>query len=338
MTKNSHSRATGSPLTRNNGMENSPFPTRQMLVLAICRICEPIAFMGIFPYIYFMIENFHMTDDTSKISFYAGLVTSAFTFAEFSTGILWGRLSDKIGRKPVLLIGLTGTAISVLIFGFSPNLYVALAARAIGGLLNGNMGVLQSTIAELVTDKRHQPRAYTLMPVVWNLGSIIGPMIGGALAKPCDSYPSLFGRGTVWDRYPFLLPNLFSALICLIGVVNGLLFLEETHSAKRNCPDRGLELGNWLLTRMGSRGATGSVDASQLKYRSSPESQPLLEEPLPGYRTTENSPANSPQLVSTVGDEPRESLHLDEGFQHRPTRIFTRPVVLNVVAFGILAL
>ncbi len=99
--------------------------------------------MGIFPYVYFMIEDFHVTDDASRISFYAGMVTSAFTFAEFSTGLLWGRLSDKIGRKPVLLTGLAGTALSVLVFGFAPNLTVALLARAIGGLLNGyDLGLL----------------------------------------------------------------------------------------------------------------------------------------------------------------------------------------------------
>ena len=93
--------------------------------------------MGIFPYIYFMIEDFQITEDKSRISFYAGMVTSAFTFAEFATGLFWGRLSDRIGRKPVLLMGLIGTALSVLIFGFAPNLTVALAARAVGGLLNG---------------------------------------------------------------------------------------------------------------------------------------------------------------------------------------------------------
>ena len=84
-----------------------------------------------------MVRDFNITEDASKISFYAGLVTSAFTFAEFSTGVLWGRLSDKVGRKPVLLTGLAGTGLSVLIFGFSPNLTVALVARALGGLLNG---------------------------------------------------------------------------------------------------------------------------------------------------------------------------------------------------------
>ncbi|KAM0810459.1 putative Major facilitator superfamily (MFS) profile domain-containing protein [Seiridium cardinale] len=341
MTKHQFGRARGRSMAEMGTTETTPFPIRQMLVLAICRICEPIAFMGIFPYIYFMVKDFHMTEDESKISLYAGMVTSAFTFAEFATGVLWGRLSDRIGRKPVLLTGLVGTAISVLIFGFSPNLYVALAARAVGGLLNGNMGVLQSTVAELITDKAHQPRAYTIMPVVWCLGSIVGPMIGGALAKPCESYPTLFSQGTIWDRYPYLLPNLFSAFICLVGVVNGLLFLEETHSAKKQQRDRGIEVGKWLLSMIpcvASRGPSDHADQTQSKYDEwSSESRPLLEEQLPGYRTTENSPENSPRLAtSEVVEEPRELLDLDAGLRDS-SKIFTRPVVLNVVAFGILA-
>jgi len=117
--------------------ELPPYPGRQLLILALCRICEPIAFMSIFPYIYHMVKDFNLTDDESQISFYAGMVTSAFTFAEFSTSVFWGRLSDKVGRKPVLLMGMAGTGLSVLVFGFSPNLQVALLARALGGFLNG---------------------------------------------------------------------------------------------------------------------------------------------------------------------------------------------------------
>jgi len=93
--------------------------------------------MSIFPYIYFMIKDFGIAKNEQQIAVYAGLVTSAFAFAEFSTGVVWGRLSDKIGRKPVLLTGLAGTALSMLIFGFAPNLPVAMLARALGGLLNG---------------------------------------------------------------------------------------------------------------------------------------------------------------------------------------------------------
>lgn len=93
--------------------------------------------MSIFPYIYFMVQSFGITNDDRKISIYAGMVTSAFTLAEFSTGVLWGRLSDKIGRKPILLTGLVGTGLSMIIFGFARSLPLALLARALGGLLNG---------------------------------------------------------------------------------------------------------------------------------------------------------------------------------------------------------
>ncbi|RYP75763.1 hypothetical protein DL771_002250 [Monosporascus sp. 5C6A] len=284
-------------------MHLPPFPRRQMLVLAICRICEPIAFMGIFPYIYFMIEDFHITEDKSKISFYAGMVTSAFTFAEFATGLFWGRLSDKIGRKPVLLMGLIGTALSVLIFGFAPNLTVALIARAVGGLLNGNMGVLQTTVAELVTVKEHQPRAYTIMPVVWCLG----------------------------------------AVIVFIGVVNGILFLEETHAEKKLRRDRGLELGNWILSCIPCLPKCTKVRDEKSKLADMGETQPLMDhdEQLPGYRTNENSPQNSPLLKSTHATRiPRDSLYLEavcDSEDSRDSRIFTRPVILNIMSFGILA-
>ncbi len=93
--------------------------------------------MSIFPYVYYMVASFKITDDDRHIAIYAGMVTSAFAFAEFSTGVVWGRLSDRVGRKPILLTGLAGTGLSMLIFGFSPNLQTALLARALGGLLNG---------------------------------------------------------------------------------------------------------------------------------------------------------------------------------------------------------
>ena len=93
--------------------------------------------MSIFPYVYYMVASFNVTQDERHIAIYAGMVTSAFAFAEFSTGVLWGRISDKVGRKPILLTGLAGTGLSMLIFGFAPSLPIALLARALGGLLNG---------------------------------------------------------------------------------------------------------------------------------------------------------------------------------------------------------
>ncbi|KJK80253.1 hypothetical protein H634G_04492 [Metarhizium anisopliae BRIP 53293] len=257
-----------------NGNAMPPFPTRQMFVLACCRICEPIAFMSIFPYIYYMIQDFHVTDDPSKISVYAGMVTSAFTLAEFATGVLWGKLSDKIGRKPVLLLGLLGTALSVLVFGFAPNLPVALFARALGGLLNGNIGVLQTTVAELVTVKEQQPRAYTIMPMVWCIGSIIGPMIGvplcGRLGRPAEKKSLL--------------------------VDNGVMGYNTT-----------------------STGSSGLSEA---------------DEPLPVYQSRESSPNLGPQSDTNpeaTSDSGRGEL------ENRPLVIFTKPVIMNIMSYGILA-
>jgi len=93
--------------------------------------------MSIFPYIYYMVLSFNITRDERQVAIYAGMVTSAFALAEFSASVFWGRLSDRVGRKPVLLTGLAGTGISMLVFGFAKNFPLALLARALGGILNG---------------------------------------------------------------------------------------------------------------------------------------------------------------------------------------------------------
>lgn len=106
-------------------------------LVALCRISEPIAFMSIFPYIYHMVASFGVAQSKAEISVYAGMVTSAFAFAECVSSVFWGRLSDRVGRKKVLLGGLFGTGVSMLLFGFARSLPLALIARALGGLLNG---------------------------------------------------------------------------------------------------------------------------------------------------------------------------------------------------------
>jgi len=93
--------------------------------------------MSIFPYAYYMVESFNVAKDKSEVSMYVGMVTSAFAFMECMSGIFWGRLSDRVGRKKVLLGGLLGTGLSMLLFGFAKSLPMALFARALGGLLNG---------------------------------------------------------------------------------------------------------------------------------------------------------------------------------------------------------
>ncbi|KAL1306065.1 hypothetical protein AAFC00_004191 [Neodothiora populina] len=314
-----------------SGKRQTAFPTRQLFVLALCRICEPIAFMSIFPYVYYMVSSFHITDDEKKIALYAGMVTSAFAFAEFSTGVVWGRLSDKFGRKPILLMGLAGTGISMLAFGFAPNLTSALIARALGGLLNGNIGVLQTTVAEVVTVEAHQARAYSIMPFVWCLGSIIGSGLGGTLADPVRNYPGYFSEDSIFATYPYLLPNIVCTGVVVFGMVVGILFLEETHEDKKERKDIGLEAGKWLLGLI--RPARGSE-----KIGFGEESLNLLADSPPGYSSQESSPTLTPVVVADLPPQLQDMIKpLPRPSRPALPNPFTRQVILNIVSYGILA-
>jgi MFS family permease len=83
-----------------------------------------------------MAKDLHGGDDTDA-SFYAGLLVSAYAVAEALTAMGWGIISDHYGRKPVVLFGLAGVAISSIMFGLAQQYWVALLARFIGGALNG---------------------------------------------------------------------------------------------------------------------------------------------------------------------------------------------------------
>lgn len=102
-----------------------------------------------------MVKDFRVADDDNA-SFYAGILVSAFSLAEALTGMIWGSLSDRVGRKPVLLSGCFGTMLSLLVVGFAPNFWIALFGRALGGILNGNIGVIQTMVGELVKRPEHE--------------------------------------------------------------------------------------------------------------------------------------------------------------------------------------
>lgn len=108
---------------------------------AICRFAEPIALTSIFPYLPEMIQSFGVP--TPSISTWVGVASSTFSLCQCLTGIPWGRLSDRIGRKPVILAGLCNTMVTGLIWGFSGKLWVAILARALQGLGNGNVGIIR---------------------------------------------------------------------------------------------------------------------------------------------------------------------------------------------------
>ncbi|KAJ5121210.1 uncharacterized protein N7515_009171 [Penicillium bovifimosum] len=156
-----------------------------------------------------MVKDFHMGDGNNA-SFYAGVLISAFSLAEALTGMFWGGLSDRLGRKPILLSGSMGTMVSLILVGLAPNFWVAVAGRALGGALNGNIGVIQTMVGELVKRPEHEP-------------------IGGLCARPAEGFPSLFPADGLFGKFPYLLPNLVCSILLLLSIISSWLLLEETH-------------------------------------------------------------------------------------------------------------
>ena len=199
-----------------------------------------------------MIQSFNVP--TEQVAKYAGLTSAVFSLSQALTGIAWGRASDKLGRKPVILIALACTMASSLLFGFSTSLVWAFIARSAQGLSNGNVGIIRTVVAEIVPEKELQPRAFSVMPLVWTIGSIFGPAFGGALVYPVRRLPNLFGNVKLLERFPFALPNLCISLLFLIGIVFGFLFLKESHEDMKDRKDYGRMLGSSLTRSCTKRG------------------------------------------------------------------------------------
>ncbi|KAF1936604.1 MFS general substrate transporter [Clathrospora elynae] len=206
--------------------KDAPFPTKQLIIIGICRFSEPLAFNSILAYSPMMVEDLGISK--LDVPFYAGLLVSAYAIAEAITAPVWGMVSDVYGRKPVALIGLLGVAMSSLVFGMAKSYWVALLARFIGGALNGNVAIMQTMVAEMVKNPAHEPRAYATQPFVWTLGGIIGSAMGGFLARPAVFFPHVFAKEGIFGRNPYLLPNLVAAIGILLAIVQGIFFLEET--------------------------------------------------------------------------------------------------------------
>ncbi|OJJ47696.1 hypothetical protein ASPZODRAFT_64068 [Penicilliopsis zonata CBS 506.65] len=183
-----------------------------------------------------------------EVAKWVGIVSAVVASCQCAMAIPWGTASDRFGRKPVILFGLTCTMIFSLAFGFSRSLLTLILSRALLGFMNGNVGIIRTMVAEMVPERELQPRAFSIMPLVWTIGSIFGPAFGGALARPAEKHPELFGDSEFLKKYPFALPNILSAMLFILGISTGFLFLKETLANKKDQRDYGLVLGEMLTS------------------------------------------------------------------------------------------
>jgi predicted MFS family arabinose efflux permease len=146
------------------------------------------------------------------------LLFSAYSVGQFFAEPFWGRLSDRIGRKPVLAMTLAANALSYLALAFAPTLAAALVLRLVGGLASGNISTIQGYIADITPPEKRAGRMGVL-GAAFSLGFIVGPGLGGLLAQP--------GLGPLGFRIPLFVAAGLAAAACL-GV---LLFVRESLTA-----------------------------------------------------------------------------------------------------------
>src|SRR5882757_7553529 len=154
----------------------------------------------------------------------SGLIVAAFTVAQLLSAPMWGRFSDRVGRRPTLLIALGASAIAYLIFGFAHSLIVLFLSRMVQGAGGGTVGVIQAYVADS-TDPKDRARALGWLSATTNLGVALGPVLGSfalALGKR-DLVP---GPATL--QMGRAAPGIMAAGLCVLNMIFAWRYLTES--------------------------------------------------------------------------------------------------------------
>src|SRR5882724_5356996 len=153
-----------------------------------------------------------------------GFIVAAFTVAQLLSAPMWGRFSDRVGRRPTLLIALGASGIAYLIFGFAHSLLVLFLSRIVQGAGGGTVGVIQAYVADS-TDPKDRARALGWLSATTNLGVALGPVLGSfaiALGKR-DLMP---GAGTL--QMGHAAPGIMAAALCVLNMIFAARYLTES--------------------------------------------------------------------------------------------------------------
>ncbi|KAJ7871414.1 major facilitator superfamily domain-containing protein [Mycena olivaceomarginata] len=215
----------------------TPLPRIQLAALCAVRLVDPIAYSQIFPYINEMLFHLRVAEDPSKIGFYSGLVESSYAITQLLAIYNWSKLSDIIGRRPVVLYGTLGVVVTTLMFGLSDSLFAVIFLRALGGIFGGNIATFHAILGEL-TDSTNQHLAYPIYGFTWPIATIIGPLVGGFFSNLDTRYPASSGYEFI-KHHPYFMPGFVSSCIAFLGLLFVYFCLDETLPSKKSTPSSG---------------------------------------------------------------------------------------------------
>ena len=154
------------------------------MTLCFAMFANSVALTNVFPYAGFMILHYGLTADETKVGFFAGWLMTSFMAGRLLSSFYCGALSDRIGRKAVIRIGLWSCLVFSIGFGFSPTFAIALSMRLCMGLFNGLTGVAKAAIPEIVPKGPEQQTAMGYVAGMWRAASSQAP-------SPCRGIASM---------------------------------------------------------------------------------------------------------------------------------------------------
>lgn len=160
------------------------------------------------------------------VGFYAGIIEGLFSVTQMFLMLFWGWLSDRIGRKPVLVLSELGMTFGIAAFGFSRNMWQMVVFRCAAGFFAGSLVTIRTMLSENSTP-RTQAKTFSYLAVAGNLGISFGPFIGGILSEPVKNFPGIFGNSELFRQYPYGLAGLLTAFFSLSSSGLCAIFLKE---------------------------------------------------------------------------------------------------------------
>lgn len=200
-------------------------------MLFLVTMIDMIGFGIIIPFLTYLVKDLAEAEGVVQVGLWVGLLMTSYSAAQFLFSPFWGSLSDRIGRRPVLMIGLMGNTVFFTAFGFSNTLLFALSMRFLAGVSNGNIAVARAYIGDVSTPAQLATRM-GIIGAAFGLGFTIGPFIGGEFSSPAERW-GLF-VGTVFDTYPYLLPCVIASVLSAASLV--LAFFKLPESVDTNAP------------------------------------------------------------------------------------------------------
>lgn len=180
--------------------------SKEKLIIIFTVLIDVIGFGIIIPVMPAYVESFHVS------AFVVTLLFSTFALCSFLSSPFLGALSDKIGRRPVLMVSILSTSIGWFVFAGAHSLFFLFLGRIIDGMAAGNFSTAQSAIADLSTDPKERTANLGTVGAIFGVGFLVGPLIGGVLSKVSSAFP-------FW----------FVACLALLNFILAYFFLPETN-------------------------------------------------------------------------------------------------------------